>query len=156
MKISFLVVGKTSKGWIREALDVYLGRLAHYANFEMKELPALNLPASINRAELKNREGEMILKSVQENDRVILLDERGDEYTSGEWAKNLQKMMSSGKNIVFVAGGAFGFSDAVYKRADGMMCLGRMTYTHQMIRIMFTEQLYRAFTIINGEPYHNE
>ena len=151
MRITLLLVGKTQKGWILDGLEEYRNRLGHYINFEIKELPALKV-----KTDLKRKEGEMILKSLRPDDRVILLDEHGDLFSSVQWARNIEGMMQSGRNIVYVVGGAFGFSEDVYARADGMISLSRMTFSHQMVRVIFAEQLYRAFTIINGEPYHHE
>lgn len=151
MRITLLLVGKTQKGWILDGLDEYRNRLGHYINFEIKELPALKV-----KVDLKQKEGEMILKSLRPDDRVILLDEHGDTFSSVQWARNIEGLMQSGRNIVYVVGGAFGFSEDVYARADGMISLSRMTFSHQMVRVIFAEQLYRAFTIINGEPYHHE
>ena len=123
----------------------------------MIEIPDLKNAASLSKEQVKEKEGESILGNIGPRDSVILLDERGKEYTSIEFAKEIERMMvSGGKNIVFVTGGAFGFSDAVYARCDGKVSLSKMTFTHQMVRAVFTEQLYRAFTIIKGEPYHHE
>lgn len=156
MKITLLVVGKTIKGWITDGLDIYKGRLSHYVNFEMKEIVPQKLSANLSKDEIKLKEGELILKNLRPEDRVILLDERGEERSSLVWAETIRKQMVSGKDVVYVIGGAYGFSQAVYDRADGKISLSRMTFSHQMVRVIFTEQLYRAFTIINGEPYHHE
>ena len=157
MKISLLTVGKTDSGWVREGLETYASRLRRYIPFSVIEIPDLKNAASLSREQVKEKEGESILGNIGPRDAVILLDERGKEYTSIEFAKEIERMMvSGGKNIVFVTGGAFGFSDAVYARCDGKVSLSKMTFTHQMVRAVFTEQLYRAFTIIKGEPYHHE
>ena len=157
MKISLLTVGKSDSGWVREGLETYASRLRRYIPFSVIEIPDLKNAASLSKEQVKEKEGESILGNIGPRDSVILLDERGKEYTSIEFAKEIERMMvSGGKNIVFVTGGAFGFSDAVYARCDGKVSLSKMTFTHQMVRAVFTEQLYRAFTIIKGEPYHHE
>lgn len=156
MKITLLLVGKTLKGWIKDGLDIYEGRLGHYVNFNITEIPELKNVSALTREQIKKKEGGLILKTVKAEDNVILLDERGAERSSIEWASFLQGEMSKGRNIVFVVGGAYGFSGDVYARADGKMSLSRMTFSHQMVRAIFAEQLYRAFTIINSEPYHHE
>lgn len=156
MRITLLTVGKTNKGWIKDGLDVYVGRLGHYITFEMKEIPELKNVSALTKDQIKQREGELILKSLSNDDKVILLDERGEQRSSMEWARKIQQELQSGKNIVYVVGGAYGFSDAVYARSNGKISLSRMTFSHQMVRVIFAEQLYRAFTIINGEPYHHE
>ena len=157
MKISLLTVGKTDSGWVREGLETYASILRRYVPFSVIEIPDLKNAASLSKEQVKEKEGESILCNIGPRDSVILLDERGKEYTSIEFAKEIERMMvSGGKNIVFVTGGAFGFSDAVYARSDGKVSLSRMTFTHQMVRAIFVEQLYRAFTIIKGEPYHHE
>ena len=156
MKISLLTVGKTDSGWVREGLETNSTRLRRYIPFSVNEIPELKNASSLSKAQVKEKEGELILSRVTAKDTVILLDEKGKEYSSSEFAKEVEKLISGGKNIVFVTGGAFGFSDAVYARSDGKVSLSRMTFTHQMVRAIFVEQLYRAFTIIKGEPYHHE
>lgn len=157
MKITLLTVGKTDIRWVREGLEIYISRLKHYIPFSLTEIPELKNASSLNKDQIKAREGELILKSIKPSDEVILLDEHGKEYTSMEWARNMEKRMSgSGRDMVFVIGGAYGFSDDVYSRCDGKVSLSKMTFSHQMVRTIFAEQLYRAFTIIRGEPYHHE
>lgn len=156
MKITLLTVGKTDKGWIKDGLEIYRGRLSHYVNFEMKEIPELKNVSGLSKDQIKAKEGELILKMLRPDDMVILLDEHGQESSSMEWSRKLEQLMQRGRNIVYVVGGAYGFSPEVYARKEGMVSLSRMTFSHQMIRVIFTEQLYRAFTIINGEPYHHE
>ena len=156
MRICLLTVGKTDAGWVREGLETYSSRLSRYVPFSVNEIPELKNASSLSKAQVKEKEGELILLRVTAKDTVILLDEKGKEYSSSEFAKEVEKLISSGNNIVFVIGGAFGFSDAVYARSDGKVSLSRMTFTHQMVRTIFVEQLYRAFTIIKGEPYHHE
>ena len=157
MKITLLTVGKTDKAWVRQGLDIYVSRLKHYVPFSVVEIPELKNVSALTKDQIKVREGELILKSIKPSDDLILLDERGKEYTSLELAKVIQeKMTYAGKDIVYVIGGAYGFSDAVYRRADSKVSLSRMTFSHQMVRAIFAEQIYRAFTIIKGEPYHHE
>ena len=125
--------------------------------FSVCEIPELKNTSALTRTQIKEREGELILKAIKPTDRVILLDERGKEYRSVEFAEEIRRLsLAGGKNIVFVIGGAYGFSEAVYARSVGKISLSRMTFSHQMVRTIFAEQLYRAFTIIKGEPYHHE
>lgn len=156
MRITLIVVGKTLKGWIKDGLDIYCGRLSHYASFEIKEIPELKNVSALSRDQIKSKEGELILKSLRPDDNVVLLDERGQQHSSMEFSQIISSQLSRGRNIAYVVGGAYGFSQAVYDRADGKISLSRMTFSHQMVRVIFAEQLYRAFTIINGEPYHHE
>lgn len=157
MKITLLTVGRTDKDWVRQGLDIYVSRLKHYIPFAMVEIPELKNVSALTKEQIKVREGELILKNIRPTDDLILLDERGREYSSMELAKVLQDKISYvGKDIVFVIGGAYGFSEAVYSRADSKMSLSKMTFSHQMVRAIFAEQIYRAFTIIRGEPYHHE
>ena len=151
-----LTVGKTDAGWVREGLETYSSRLSRYVPFSVSEIPELKNASALSKAQVKEKEGELILSRVTPRDTVILLDEKGKEYSSSEFAKEISKLTASGKNIVFVIGGPYGFSEPVYARCDGKVSLSRMTFTHQMVRTIFVEQLYRAFTIIKGEPYHHE
>jgi len=157
MKITLLTVGKTDKDWVKQGMDIYVSRLKHYIPFSITEIPELKNVSALSREQIKAKEGELILKNVKPADNLVLLDERGKEYSSVEFAKVLQdKINYEGKDIVFVIGGAYGFSEDVYRRANSRMSLSRMTFSHQMVRAIFAEQLYRAFTIIKGEPYHHE
>ncbi|MEE0236188.1 MAG: 23S rRNA (pseudouridine(1915)-N(3))-methyltransferase RlmH [Bacteroidales bacterium] len=157
MKITLLTVGKTDKDWVRQGLDIYVSRLKHYILFGIVEIPELKNVSALSKEQIKNKEGELILKNIRQTDDVILLDERGKEYTSVELAKIIQDKISyAGKDIVFVIGGAYGFSDAVYQRSNSKLSLSKMTFSHQMVRAIFAEQIYRAFTIMRGEPYHHE
>lgn len=157
MKITLLTVGKTDRKWVKEGMDIYMSRLDHYAKFSLVEIPELKNVSALSKEEIKEKEGELILKNIKPSDNLVLLDERGKEYTSLEWAKELEKKWSqSTSDTVFAIGGAYGFSPAVYERANGKMSLSRMTFSHQMVRAIFLEQLYRAFTIMKGEPYHHE
>ena len=152
-----LTVGKTDKDWVKQGMDIYVSRLKHYIAFSITEIPELKNVSALSREQIKAKEGELILKNVKPADNLVLLDERGKEYSSVEFAKVLQdKINYEGKDIVFVIGGAYGFSEDVYRRANSKMSLSRMTFSHQMVRAIFAEQLYRAFTIIKGEPYHHE
>ena len=157
MKIALLTVGKTDRDWVRQGLDIYMARLKHYIPFSINEIPELKNVSSLSKDQIKTREGELIMKNLKPTDDVILLDEHGKEYSSVEFASLLQKKISyEGKDIVFVIGGAYGFSEQVYKRANSKISLSRMTFSHQMVRAIFAEQIYRAFTIMKGEPYHHE
>ena len=157
MKITLLTVGKTDKDWVRQGLDIYVSRLKHYIPFGIVEIPELKNVSALSKEQIKNKEGELILKNIRQTDDVILLDERGKEYTSVELAKIIQDKISyAGKDIVFVIGGAYGFSDAVYQRSNSKLSLSKMTFSHQMVRAIFAEQIYRALTIMRGEPYHHE
>lgn len=157
MKITLLMVGKTAFPFVREGMLLYEKRINRYITYERVEIPDLKGVSSLSSAMVKEKEGEVILKKIKPGDDVILLDEHGKEFTSKEWAGYLEnKMVISPKNITFVIGGAYGFSQAVYDRADSKLSFSKMTFSHQIIRLFFTEQLYRAFTIIKGEPYHNE
>lgn len=143
--------------WVKEGLDLYAGRLSHYIQFSISDIPELKNVSSLSREQIKEKEGELISAMLKPSDDVVLLDEHGKEFRSVEFASYLQgKMASGGRNIVFVIGGAYGFSRKIYDRADSMMSLSRMTFSHQMVRTIFAEQLYRAFTIMKGEPYHHE
>ena len=157
MRLTLLTVGRTDIPWVREGLDMYVTRIGHYVPFELREIPELKGVAALTRGQIKEREGELILRQLRPADEVILLDEHGREYRSLEFADWLgRRMAGSGRDLVFVIGGAYGFSDAVYARAAGKVSLSKMTYSHQLVRTIFAEQLYRAFTILRGEPYHHE
>ena len=157
MKITLLTVGKTDIKWVSEGLEVYASRLRHYLPFEMKEIPELKNVSALSREQIKQTEGKLILKNIKDSDEVILLDERGKEYRSVEFAAFLEKRMAlSSRDIVFVIGGAYGFSQEVYERSNGKVALSKMTFSHQMVRTIFVEQLSRECTIIKGESYHHE
>ena len=157
MELKLVTVGKTDVKWVKEGLDLYVSRLRHYVPFTLVEIPQLKNVSAFSQEQIKEKEGELILRQAAPGDSLILLDERGKEYRSVEWAEWLQARLSrGGKGLVFVIGGAYGFSQAVYDRAEGEVSLSRMTFSHQMVRTIFAEQLYRAFTIIRGEPYHHE
>ncbi len=158
MKITLLLMGKTAFDWVARAVELYSSRISHYAPFSVVELPELRNVSSLSQESIKEREGELLLSKVKSGDDVILLDERGKEMRSVEFASFLERkfVTASGRDIVFIIGGAYGFSEKVYGRADSKLSLSRMTFSHQLVRAIFTEQLYRAFTIIKGEPYHHE
>ena len=157
MKITLLAVGKTDFPWIREGLGIYAARLNHYAPFSIVEIPELKNVSSLTKEQIKQKEGELILKNIKQDDDLILLDERGKSFTSVEWASELEGLITrSRRNVVFVIGGAYGFSADVYAMASSKISLSKMTFSHQMVRVIFVEQLYRAFTIMRGEPYHHE
>ena len=157
MKITLLTVGKTDVRWVKEGLDLYVSRLSHYIPFTLTEIPELKNVSSLSKEQIKDKEGESILKTLKPTDEVILLDERGKELRSMEFAGMIgARLNRGGRDMVFIIGGAYGFNDAVYRRADSMLSLSKMTFSHQMVRTIFAEQLYRAFTIIKGEPYHHE
>ncbi|MBD5288430.1 MAG: 23S rRNA (pseudouridine(1915)-N(3))-methyltransferase RlmH [Bacteroides sp.] len=157
MEIELLTVGKTTIKFVSEGIDEYLKRLKHYITYRITPLPDIKKNASLNAERQKEAEGEIILSRLQASDYVILLDERGKEYSSIEFSDFLEKQMIAGrKRVVFVVGGPYGFSGAIYERADGKISLSRMTFNHEMVRLFFTEQVYRAMTILRGEPYHHE
>ena len=156
MKITLIQVGKTNQNFVKEGFEMYRKRLVHYTKFEEFIIEDIKNPKNIKTDKLKQLEGEKILKKLNNTDFVVLLDEKGKNFTSkafATWIEN--KMIQSTKNLVFVIGGAFGFSDEVYQRANSKLRLSDMTFSHQIIRAIFAEQLYRAFTIIKGEKYHN-
>ena len=156
MQIKILVIGKTSEVYIHQGIEEYLLRLKHYIRSEYIEIPSLKNIQSLTNEQIKEKEGEVILKSIQSSDILVLLDEAGKEFTSVEWSAWIGKQMNAGvKTIVFLVGGAFGFSPEIYKRANFKLSLSRMTFSHQMVRLFFVEQLYRGFTILKGEKYHH-
>lgn len=156
MKITLLTMGKTDIPWVADGLRMYASRLVHYVPFSVKELPELKGTSSLSPDQIKSREGALLLAAVKPSDTVILLDEHGEEFTSLQFAARVQKYLNAGKDVVFVVGGAYGFAPEVYSRASGKLSLSRMICSHQLVRTVFAEQLYRAFTIIRSEPYHNE
>ena len=156
MKITLLTVGRTDVKWVREGLDLYASRLKHYIPFELIEIPELKNASAFREEQIKEKEGQLILEKLKPSAEVSLMDEHGKEFRSVEFAAFMEKKMAAGRDLVFVIGGAYGFSEAVYARADSRISLSRMTFSHQMVRTIFAEQLYRAFTILRGEPYHHE
>ena len=156
MRISLLMVGKTTDPRLVSLIDDYRQRLTHYVPFELVVIPDIKNAKALSMEQLKRAEGEAILHFLTPSMDVFLLDEHGREFRSVEFADFLQKKMSTGKDLVLVIGGAYGFCPAVYQRANGKLSLSQMTFSHQMIRLMAIEQLYRAMTILRGEPYHHE
>jgi 23S rRNA (pseudouridine1915-N3)-methyltransferase len=156
MKIALLAIGKTVDAYLQEGLEVYEKRLQRYVNYMRKELPDVKNAKSLPVEQLKVQEGKTLLSQLTEADELFLLDENGTSFSSEELAGFIrQRMLYSAKSLVFAVGGAYGFSDEVYRKAAGSISLSRLTFSHQMVRLIFTEQLYRAFTIIKGEPYHH-
>ena len=157
MKTVFIAIGKTDNKYLNAALDDYLGRANHYAPIEMKIIPDIRDVKNLSQEQQKEREGALILKNIQPGDHVILLDEGGKEYTSVGFADWLQQRMNTvSRRLVFVIGGPYGFSDAVYSTAHGKISLSQMTFSHQMVRVIFAEQFYRALSILNNLPYHHQ
>jgi 23S rRNA (pseudouridine1915-N3)-methyltransferase len=156
MKILLLVIGKTDEDYLITGIKKYVGRLGHYVSFEMKEIPDIRNRKTLSEEQQKKAESFLLIQQLQPGDHVVLLDENGTSYTSMAFAENLEKLMASGaKRIVFVIGGPYGFAQEVYDKANAKMALSAMTFSHQMVRLIFVEQLYRAFTILKGEPYHH-
>jgi 23S rRNA (pseudouridine1915-N3)-methyltransferase len=157
MKIAIIQTGKTNEKHIAEGVEIYSSRIKKYTGFEIITIPDLKNTRNMPGHEQKTKEGNKILQSVSKEDYIVLLDERGKELTTAEFAEWLEKKNSGSiKRLVFIIGGAWGFSEEVYTRADIMLSLSKMTFPHQLVRLLFSEQLYRAFTIIKGEPYHHE
>lgn len=157
MNFELIVIGKTDSVEVARLVEEYKGRVEHYVRFNITTIPDVRNTRSLSEAQQKKVEGDAILGKLQPSDYVVLMDERGREYTSEEWAAWMQKRMAAGnKRLVFVIGGPYGFSQEVYDRADGLVALSKMTFSHQIVRAIFAEQLYRALTIINNEPYHHK
>ncbi len=155
MQITLIQTGKTRFPYLQEGISDYQSRLKHYINFEEITIPDLKNAKNLSVSEIKKKEGEQLLKLTEKSAFLILLDERGKQSSSEEFAEFIRKNMNSGRDIVLVIGGAFGFSDEVYARANDRISLSKMTFSHQLVRLVFAEQLYRAMTIIRGEPYHH-
>jgi 23S rRNA (pseudouridine1915-N3)-methyltransferase len=156
MKITLLVVGKTTDVHIETLIQEYQKRLTHYIPFALQVIPELKNTKALTPEQQKQAEGELILRTITTATDLILLDEHGKEFRSIEFSDYLQKKMSAGRDVVFVVGGPYGFSDAVYQRSNGKISLSKMTFSHQMVRLFFVEQVYRSMTILRGEPYHHE
>ncbi|MBO4664879.1 MAG: 23S rRNA (pseudouridine(1915)-N(3))-methyltransferase RlmH [Bacteroidaceae bacterium] len=157
MKITLLLVGKTVNKDFVKLIDEYAGRVKHYIGFEIVTIPELKNTKSLSAEQQKQAEGELILKQLQGGDHVVLLDEHGKEFRSIEFSEWVEKKMNTvNKRLVFIIGGPYGFSPAVYDAANEKISLSKMTFSHQMIRLIFVEQVYRAMTIMKGEPYHHE
>jgi 23S rRNA (pseudouridine1915-N3)-methyltransferase len=156
MKITLLLIGKTEDAYLREGIDKYLKRLQHYIKIDVVEIPELKNTKALTQDQQKAKEAELIFKKLLPADQVILLDEKGVQLSSQQFADYLdKKAISSVNNLVFIVGGPYGFDQSVYQRANDKISLSRMTFSHQMVRLFFTEQLYRAYMIIKGEPYHH-
>lgn len=156
MKITLLVVGKTDQKGLQDMIEVYVDRLGHYIPFTFEVIPDIKKAKHLSETQQKDLEGNEILKRCSNSDMLVLLDEKGKSYTSVEFSGFLQKQMNSGlKNLLFVIGGPYGFSEEVYKTARAKIALSKMTFSHQMVRLFFVEQLYRGFTILKNEPYHH-
>lgn len=156
MKTVLILVGKTTDRHFQAGIDDYVGRIGHYMPFETVTIPELKNTKKLSEDQQKTAEGELILKQLQPSDTVVLLDEHGRELRSVDFARWLEQKRNTARRLVFVVGGPYGFSQAVYDRANEQLSLSKMTFSHQMIRLVFTEQVYRACTIIKGEPYHHE
>ena len=156
MQIQLLAIGKTDHKELQTLIDEYQKRLGFYIKFHLEIIPDIKNAKSLSQNQQKEKEGELIFSKIQNSDVVILLDENGKQMNSINFSKYLQKHMNSGiKRLIFVIGGPYGFSDAIYKRANGKLGLSQMTFSHQMVRLFFIEQLYRGFTILRNEPYHH-
>ena len=156
MRVHLIVVGKTDQPFVRQGFDEFCSRLGHYFPFSLEIIPDIKNTKHLPVEQQKEREGEMILRLFQAGDFIVLLDERGKEFTSVEFAEYIEKKTHTGsKRLVFVIGGAYGFSSAVYEAVHEKIALSKMTFPHQLIRLIFIEQLYRAMTILNNEPYHH-
>ena len=156
MKTELILVGKTTDSHFAAGIDDYTSRIGHYMPFSITVLPELKNTKHLSETQQKQQEGELILRQLQPTDTVVLLDEHGKELRSTELASWLQRQQLAARRLVFVIGGPYGFSPAVYQRANAQLSLSKLTFSHQMVRLIFTEQLYRACTIIKGEPYHHE
>lgn len=157
MKICLLVIGKTDEVYLQKGMELFLKRIPHYIPFELKVIPDIKNSKSLSEDQQKEKEGELILQQITASDELFLLDENGLELSSTEFARFLEKKMVAGnKRLFFVIGGPYGFSANVYSKADGKVSLSRMTFSHQMVRLIMLEQLYRALTILKGEPYHHQ
>lgn len=156
MNIKLLAIGKTDDKALQSLIDDYTKRLSFYIKFELDIIPDLKNAKSLSQSQQKEKEGELILSKISSSDQMILLDENGKSFSSMAFSAELQKKMNAGiKTLVFVIGGPYGFSDAVYAKASGKISLSAMTFSHQMVRLFFIEQVYRAFTILRNEPYHH-
>ncbi len=157
MTIKLLAIGKTDSTELQQLISMYEKRLGHYVNFNLELIPDLKKTKNLSEQKQKEKEGELILKQLAPTDVLVLLDESGKQFSSVEFSSYLQKKMNSGiKQLVFVIGGPYGFSDMIYKTASGKISLSKMTFSHQMVRLFVVEQVYRAFTILKNEPYHHQ
>ena len=155
MKITLIQIGNTDEKYLKEGIEKYLTRLKHYCKFEIDTIPDLKNVKNLSVDSQKQKEGETILSKIEKSDFVVLLDENGREFNSPSFSQFLQKRMNTGMDLIFVIGGPFGFSRDMYERANSKVALSQMTFSHQMVRLFFIEQLYRGFTILKGEKYHH-
>ena len=157
MKIQLIVIGKTNQDFVEKGMREFFNRLQHYLPFEIKVIPDIKNAKNLSFEQQKEKEGELILKSIKQTDYIVLLDEHGKEFTSLQFAEYLEKKTHAiSKNLIFVIGGSYGFSDKVKELAKEKISLSKMTFSHQLIRLIFVEQVYRAMTILNNEPYHHQ
>lgn len=157
MKMELWVVGRTTTSYIQSGIDIFSKRIVHYVPFDINVFQDIKTTKSLSEDKQKLMEGQRMLDALQPGDWVVLLDEKGKEYTSREFASYVDKrMVSVARRMIFVVGGPYGFSKAMYDRADEKMSLSKMTFPHEMVRLFFVEQLYRAMTILRGEPYHHD
>ena len=157
MKITLIAIGKTEDKYLIEGIDKYLNRLKHYINFNIVIIPDVKNTKNLSEAQQKAKEAELLLKQLNNSDVVVLLDEKGKKFTSVQFSQYINKqMVGSVQNLVFIIGGPYGFDESIYKRSNSSISLSDMTFSHQMVRLFFVEQLYRAFTILKNEPYHHE
>lgn len=157
MKIKLIVVGKTVDEYLKKGIQLYITRIGFYIKFELIEIPELKGVKSISFEQIKELEADLIVRQIDTSDVVVLLDERGSAFRSIEFAEFINKKMIAGtKTLTFIVGGAYGFSERIYSRSNGSISLSKMTFSHQMVRLIFVEQLYRAFSILKNEPYHHE
>lgn len=157
MKVTLICLGKTDEEYLRAGMEKFKLKLKHYVNFNVIIIPDIKNSKHLSVAQQKLKESELVLKQLSPGDHVVLLDEQGKEFRSVDFATYLNKsMVASVQHLVFLVGGPYGFGDAIYQRANGKMALSKMTFSHQMVRLFFVEQLYRAFSILRGEPYHHE
>lgn len=156
MTIKLLAIGKTDSTSLQLLISAYENRLKHYVRFRLETIPDIKNVKNLSQSQQKEKEGELLLKKISPTDILVLLDENGKQFSSIDFSKYLQKKMNSGiKQLVFVIGGPYGFSDTVYEKAQGKISLSKMTFSHQMVRLFVVEQVYRAFTILRNEPYHH-
>jgi len=157
MKITLIAIGKTDDHNLRTLIEAYAKRLSHYVSFYFEVIPDIKNVKNLSEIQQKNKEGQELMKRFTDSDTVVLLDENGKSFSSVGFSQYLQKKMNSGlKNLVFIIGGPYGFSEEIYQRANGKIALSQMTFSHQMVRLFFVEQLYRGFTILRNEPYHHQ
>lgn len=156
MKTILILVGKTVNKHFAAGINDYTERIGHYMPFDIITIPELKNTKNLTEQQQKQMEGDLIAKQLQPSDTVVLLDEHGSEFRSVEFARWLEQKRNTSRRLVFIIGGPYGFSDRIYDRANEKISLSKMTFSHQMVRLIFTEQIYRACTIINGEPYHHE